>query len=100
MKARVATFEGGDPAVIQQNVDSIKERSASGPPEGLPSVGLLMLQRDDKLLAISLFDTEEDLQQGEATLNSMSPPAGEMGRRVSVEHYDVAIKLDADRAAS
>jgi hypothetical protein len=98
MKARVATFEGGDPAAIQQNVDGIKERSGEGPPEGLPAVGLLMLQSGDKVISISLFETEEDLQQGDATLNGMSPPAGAMGRRVSVEFYDVAIKLDADRA--
>jgi hypothetical protein len=94
MKARVATFEGGDPAVIQQNLDSIRERAGSGPPEGVPSVGLLMLQGDGKLIAISLFDTEDDLRQGDATLNSMSPAAGAMGSR-SVEFYDVPIKLDA-----
>jgi hypothetical protein len=97
MKARVATFEGGDPSVIQQNIDGIKERAGSGPPEGVPAIGLLMLQRGDKLVTISLFETEDDLQQGDATLNSMSPPAGSMGSR-SVEIYDVAIKLDADRA--
>jgi hypothetical protein len=100
MKARVATFQGGDPAVIKSNVEDIRQRSASGPPEGLPSVGLLMLQSDDKLIAISLFDNEADLQQGEATLNAMSPAVGSMGERVSVEHYDVAIKLDAEPAAS
>ena len=100
MKARVATFRGGDPAVIKANVEDIKQRSASGPPEGLPSVGLLMLQGDEKLIAISLFDTEEDLRQGDATLNAMSPAAGSIGERVSVEHFDVAIKLDAERAAS
>jgi hypothetical protein len=100
MKARVATFQGGNPADIKANVDAIKERAGSGPPEGVPSVGLLMLQSDDKLIAISLFETEEDLQQGDATLNSMSPLAGDIGGRVSVEHMDVAIKLDADRAQS
>jgi hypothetical protein len=100
MKARVATFEGGDPAAIQQNVDSIKERSGSGPPEGVPAIGMLMLQSENRLIAISLFENEEDLQQGDATLNSMSPPVGGMGRRVSVENYDVPIKLDAERSAS
>jgi hypothetical protein len=100
MKARVATFEGGDPAAIQQNVDSIKERSGSGPPEGVPAIGMLMLQSESRLIAISLFENEEDLQQGDATLNSMSPPVGGMGRRVSVENYDVPIKLDAERSAS
>ena len=95
MKARVATFEGGDPAAIQESVDGIKARSAEGPPEGVPAVGLLMLQGADKVISISLFETDEDLQQGDATLNGMSPPAGGMGTRVSVEFYDVPIKLDA-----
>jgi hypothetical protein len=98
MKARVATFQGGDPAVIKANVEDIEQRSASGPPEGLPTVGLLMLQSDDKLIAISLFDTEEDLQQGHAMLETMSPAVGSMGERLSVEHFDVAIKLDAERS--
>jgi hypothetical protein len=95
MKARVATFEGGDAAAIQQNVDEIKARSGEGPPEGVPAVGLLMLQGADKVISISLFETDEDLQQGDATLNGMNPPAGSMGTRVSVEFYDVPIKLDA-----
>jgi hypothetical protein len=97
MKARVATFEGGDPAVIKQNLDDIRSRAPSGPPEGLPSVGLLMLQDGGDVVAISLFESEEDLQQGDATLNAMTPAHGSMGRRVSVKSYDVAIKLDAER---
>jgi hypothetical protein len=95
MKARVATWEGGDPAVIGKNLDEIRTRAASGPPEGVPSVGLLMLQDAGDVLAISFFETEEDLRQGDATLNAMDPPAGAMGRRVSVRSYDVAIKLEA-----
>jgi hypothetical protein len=63
----------------------------------VPAVGLLVLHRpnDGKVLAITLFDTEEDLQQGDATLNSMDPPdPGGMGRRASVEIFEVATKLD------
>lgn len=102
MKARVATWEGGDPAVIEQNIAGIRERAdaSQGPPDGIPAVGLLMLQDGGDVLAISLFETEEDLQQGDATLNAMDPPAGAMGRRVSVKHYDVAIKLEAEQSAS
>jgi hypothetical protein len=96
MKARVATWRGGDAEAIQRNLDEIRSRSASGPPEGVPSVGLMILQSEDEVIFIGLFETEEDLRQGDATLNAMSPTA-EMGER-TVAFYDVPIKLDAQRA--
>ena len=98
MHARVATFEGGDPDQVRQTIEEIKQRSEEGPPEGVPAVGFLMLHRADegKVIAISLFETEEDLKQGDSTLNSMDPPAqGAMGQRASVESYEVGIKIDA-----
>jgi hypothetical protein len=97
MHARVATFEGGDPEQVGQTVEQINQRSASGPPEGVPAVGLLILhdRSQGKVLAISLFETEEDLKQGDATLSSMDPPVpGGMGERVSVGMYEVPIKID------
>jgi hypothetical protein len=97
MHARVATFEGGDPAQVRQMVEQINDRSASGPPEGVPAVSLLVLHQpnEGKVLAISLFKTEEDLQQGHATLDSMDPPVpGGMGKRGSVEMYEVGVKID------
>jgi hypothetical protein len=99
MKARVATWRGGDPDAVQRNLDEIKSRSESGPPEGVPSVGLMVLQRESEVIFIGLFETEEDLRQGDATLNEMSPPGGGMGDR-SVEFYDVPVKLEAQRTAS
>ena len=98
MHARVATFEGGDPGQIREMVAEIKKRAGSGPPEGVPAVGLLLLHRaeDGKAMNISLFETEEDLKQGDATLNSMDPPVpGAMGERTSVEMYEVALDLKA-----
>ena len=48
-----------------------------------------------KVLAISLFESEEDLRKGDETLSSMDPPVpGGMGRRASVEMFEVPIKLD------
>jgi hypothetical protein len=97
MHARVATFEGGDPEQVRRMLEEIDRQAASGPPEGVPAIGLLVLHRpnDGKVLAITLFDTEEDLQQGDATLNSMDPPdPGGMGRRASVEIFEVSTKLD------
>jgi hypothetical protein len=43
-----------------------------------------------------LFETEADLRKGDATLSSMDPPRpGAIGRRVSVETYEVPVKIDA-----
>lgn len=98
MHARVATFEGGDADEVRRAVSEIQQRSQSGPPEGVPSVGFLVLQRADggKVMAIALFETEADLQQGDATLNSMDPPVpGALGQRTSVEMYEVGVKIDA-----
>ena len=97
MHARVATFEGGDPDQVREAVGEIKQRAESGPPEGVPAVGFLMLHsaKDGKVLAIGLFETEEDLRKGDSTLNSMDPPVpGAMGRRASVEMYEVGVKID------
>ena len=98
MHARVATFEGGDPDQVRAMVEEIGRQSAAGgPPEGVPAGGLLLLHRPDdgKVLAITLFDTEEDLRQGDATLSAMDPPnPGGMGRRASVEMFEVPTKID------
>jgi hypothetical protein len=98
MHARVATWEGGDPDKTRASIDQIKERAASGPPEGVPAVGLLVLLSDDgnKVLSISLFENEEDMRQGDATFNSMDPPIQDgMGKRTSVELFEVPVKIDA-----
>lgn len=98
MHARVAKFEGAEPEKLQESIDNIKERSASGPPEGVPAKSFLLLANHEEgnTLAISLFDNEDDLKQGHETLNSMSPPIeGGMGKRASVELYEVAVQLEA-----
>jgi hypothetical protein len=97
MHARVATFEGGEPDQVREMVSQIQQRAQSGPPEGVPAVGFLLLHRADegKVLGISLFQTEEDLQQGDAALNEMNPPHDTGGSRTSVEFYEVGVKIDS-----
>src|SRR3954466_16077379 len=98
MHARVATFDGGDPDQVRDVVKQIEQQGQSGPPEGVPAVGFLLLHRADegKVIAVSLFETEEHLQQGDATLSSMDPPVpGALGQRTSVEAYEVGVKFDA-----
>ena len=101
MLARVARFEGSDPDRVRQGIEEIKRRAASGPPEGVPAVGGLVLHQaeEGRVLAITLFVTEDDLRQGDATLTAMDPPApgdGETRRSRSVDVYEVAVaRLDA-----
>ena len=100
MHARVATFDSGDPEQVRQMVERISKQAESGPPEGVPATGLLMLHQPEqgKVLTITLFETQEDMRQGDATLSSMDPPVpGATGRRASVEMYEVALKLEVDR---
>ena len=97
MYARMAPFEG-DPDQSKQVAETIGKESESGPPEGVPGKEFLMLTGRDsgKMVGIVLFETEEDLQQGHETLNSMSPPdeADSVGR-VGVELFEVAVHAKA-----
>ena len=95
MYARVATWEGGDADGIRQAADRINEQAASGPPEGVPAKSFLLLTDPDngRALAVTLFETEEDYEQGDETLNSMNPPDDGLGRRVSVDKYEVGVNV-------
>ena len=95
MYARVAKWEGAAPEEVRASAQGISAEAAAGPPEGLPAKGLLLLIDPDggRSMAISLFATEEDLRKGDETLNAMSPPGDGMGRRTSVEMYEVAADL-------
>jgi hypothetical protein len=72
----------------------MKERGASGPPEGVPATGFTLLIDPDggRGIAISLFETEDDLRKGDETLNSMDPPEG-VGKRASVDRYEVGVEF-------
>jgi hypothetical protein len=95
MYARVAKFEGADAEDMRRSAQDINSRASSGPPEGVPAKGFLMLIDPDngRAMGISLFETEDDLRQGDETLNSMSPPNDGLGRRASVERYEVAVQV-------
>jgi hypothetical protein len=92
MYARVARWEGAEGAAMRSSAEEINSLAQSGPPEGVPAKGLLLLIDPDngRGLAVSLFETEEELRQGDQVFNSMSPPNEAMGRRTSVEVYEVA----------
>jgi hypothetical protein len=97
MYARVARWEGGSAEEIEQTAARIRQDAESGPPEGVPATGFLLLTdlEAGRALAIGFFETEDDYRQGDETLNAMTPPGGGMGRRVGVERYEVALQLEA-----
>ena len=95
MYARVARFEGGEGDAIRRVAKEMNSRAASGPPEGVPAKGFLMLIDPDsgRSLGITLFETEEDLRTGDEALNRMSPDNDDTGTRASVESYEVAVDV-------
>ncbi len=96
MYARIARFTGGDADMIEKNVAGIRERAESGPPEGVPSVGFRFCvdKANGTVVAISFYETEENMRKGNETLNGMSPPQGQMGTRSSVDLCSVEISAD------
>jgi hypothetical protein len=95
MYARVAQWEGAEGDAVRRVAEAIAADASSGPPEGLPAKGLLLLVDPDggRTMAVSLFDTEEDMRQGDETLNAMSPPDEGLGQRGSVGMYEVVVDL-------
>jgi hypothetical protein len=97
MYARVARWEGADAEALRESGEEMGRRAPEGPPPGVPAKGFLMLIDPDsgRSLAISLFETEEDLREGDGALNDMSPSRDDVGRRTSVESYEVAVDIRA-----
>ncbi len=95
MYARVARFTDVDAKKLEENIADMRERT--GPPEGVPGKAFTLLadEASGTVLAIGFFDTEEDMRTGDEVLNSMSPPAGEMGTRASVDLCEVKLELKA-----
>jgi hypothetical protein len=99
MYARVVRWEGAEAESLERAASEIRSQAEAqeGPPEGVPAKGLLILNdgASGRSLAITLFETEADYSEGDATLDSMSPPDEGFGKRVSVEKYEVAVQLEA-----
>lgn len=91
MHARVARWEGMDQETIRRFADMIN--SSDGPPEGVPSSGIMVLADPDsgRSLVIGLFDSEEDLRKGDAALRAMDRPADARGDVSSIEFYEVTV---------
>jgi len=93
--ARVVSFDG----VSKERIEQLKqEMSGDAPPEDIPASEMLLLHDpgSDRSMAVLFFETEDDYRRGDATLNAM--PAGDTpGRRTSVDKYEVALRMVAER---
>jgi hypothetical protein len=89
MYARVASWEGLDQEAIRRFAEMIN--SAEGPPEGVPSSGIMVLSdaENGRSLVIGLFDTEDDRRTGDAALRAMDRPPQATGEIRSIEFYEV-----------
>ena len=95
MYARIATFEGVDPAAAEREAETIRSQMGQAPPEGLEDAqGVMMLldRQTGKSLAVVLFGSEDGMRRGDEALNKMSPDEG-AGRRSSVDFYEVPLDL-------
>jgi hypothetical protein len=88
--ARVVTFENA--TNIDETAKGIEEGDR---PENVPATAFYMLADRDagKVVAISLFETEEDMQQGHEALNAMTPPGDGLGTRANVDLMEVVAHM-------
>ena len=79
MFARMATFEVDDPALIDGEIATTRRYTERGRlPDGIPAVGFFMMvdRASGRVVEVLLFETEDDLRQGDATMSAMAPGEG------------------------
>src|SRR5262245_31231579 len=101
MWVRVATFEGGDTAKLDQLMD---ERMSSGEmplPEGMQTVLILDDNDGSKRKFLAFFDSRDALEAAETGFDQQGDTIPEeiRGKRTSVHYYDVLI-FDGDVEAA
>jgi len=98
MLARIVRWEGGDPEAVRKSAEEIRQQAegAGGPPPGVPATEFMLLHdAGGNAMALAFFENEDDYAEGDATLSSMDPPGDGMGRRVSVDKYELAAHFEA-----
>jgi hypothetical protein len=88
--ARVVSFEG----VSKDRMDQMEQEMGGERPEGVPATEIVVLHdpEAERSLVILFFETEDDYNRGDETLNAM--PVGDTpGRRASVTKYNVAVRM-------
>jgi hypothetical protein len=103
MYARIARFEGGDPAGLDDQIAEMRSQLESGEPaadapeeartlmETVSRVMQLVDRKTGASVGIIFCDSEEKMSRADAALNRMSPPGDSGIRRTAVDIYEVAI---------
>ena len=93
MFARMARFEGLDRTSSTMHWARSGRERKGGTPQGILAVEALFLvdRSSGELAALSLYETEEDMRTGDATLRQMTPPVPQM-QRPDVRMYEVALR--------
>jgi hypothetical protein len=89
--ARVVSFDG----VSRDRMAEMQSEMQGGErPENVPAKEIVVLHdpEAEKSLVILFFETEDDYQRGDETLNAM-PASDTPGRRTSVTKYEVALRM-------
>ena len=94
MYVRVVRFTDVTPERIQQLVSRIEEQG--GPPPGVPTTGLQLLFDEAQGTAIvtQMFDTAEDMREGNQAFGAMDP-SDTPGTRVSVDMCELKLERSA-----
>ena len=94
MYVRVVRFTDVDPEHLARRVGEIGE--SEGPPEGVPAKGIQVCHDEEQRTAvvIQLFETAEDMRQGEAVLDAMDP-SETPGTRASVDRCEIKVERRA-----
>ena len=103
MHVRIARFEGGDVGSIDEQIAEMRRQMQSGelPPDAPAELQTLMetvnrfvqlVDRDNGVtLSLAFSNSADDMRRADEALNAMSPPSDAMGRRTTVEMYEVAL---------
>jgi hypothetical protein len=106
MYARLARFEGSDPAVLEREIEEMRKQIQSGAEDQSGQIDqtqmawlretikrtVVLVDRDKGSSAMLVVcDSEEDIRRIDEMFNQMSPPDEGGGKRQSVDIYEVAI---------
>ena len=91
---RVVRFTDVDPDHLAQRLSDMEPRE--GPPEGVKASGIKLVHDPDQRTAvvIQFFDSEQDMRDSEAALDSM-PAEDTPGTRASVDRGEVKFEREA-----
>jgi hypothetical protein len=106
MYARLARFEGSEPAVLERELEEMRKQIQSGAEDQSGQIDqtqmawlrktikrtLVLADRDKGTSAMVIIcDSEEDIRRIDEMFNQMSPSDEGGGKRQSVDIYEVAI---------